>query len=71
MKYLSLSVMALFAQASDMTLENKLTSLKNLARETKQWNVPNMISAIDERRYQLEVAADNQSMNQSEITNEL
>ena len=63
MRFISLAVAALISNTSakDETLINQLSSLKQIVRNTDEWNTDNMVSVISARKDELEMDLKNKN----------
>jgi len=73
MRFISLAVAALISTSSakDETLINQLSSLKQVVRNTDEWNTDNMVSLISARKDELEMDLKNKNKSKKEVADEL
>jgi len=73
MRFISLAVAALISNtaAKDETLINQLSSLKQIVRNTDEWNTDNMVSVISARKDELEMDLKNKNKSKKEVADEL
>ena len=73
MRFVSLAVAALISNTSakDETLINQLSSLKQIVRNTDEWNTDNMVSVISARKDELEMDLKNKNKSKKEVADEL
>ena len=73
MRFISLAVAALISNTSakDETLMNQLSSLKQIVRNTDEWNTDNMVSVISARKDELEMDLKNKNKSKKEVADEL
>ena len=73
MKFISLAIAALISNtaAKDENLINQLSSLKQIVRNTDEWNTDNMVSVISARKDELEMDLKNKNKSKKEVAEEL